>query len=182
MLVGDVWVASGQSNMELRLRDALNGPGEIVVSHYPRSASFRLRIKPRPIRWITSTPARDGWSLRRIPPAAFPQSPTSSRGLQKSVNGVPIGLLSSSGWRTPQRASVSLKTISADASLMPVFSLWARMNEDTVAEKLRREIQLKAWQDAVNQAKAEGKPGPGVYTKPTAMAKWGPAGFCARTP
>jgi sialate O-acetylesterase len=36
VLVSDVWVASGQSNMELPLREAINAPGEIAASNYPK--------------------------------------------------------------------------------------------------------------------------------------------------
>lgn len=177
VLVGDVWVASGQSNMELRLRDALNGPGEIVVSNYPKIRFIQVanQTSPYPLDninagkgWLVSSPDTSG-SLSAV--AYF-----FARELQKH-NGVPIGLLSSSWGGTPQEAWVSLKTISADASLMPVFSLWARMNEDTVAEKLRREIQLKAWQDAVNQAKAEGKPAPGRPYKANDNGEWAPGGL-----
>jgi sialate O-acetylesterase len=92
-------------------------------------------------------------------------------------NGVPIGILSSSWGGTPQEAWVSLKTISSDAGLMPVFASWAKLSEDTVAEKLRREVQLKAWQDAVNQAKAEGKTPPGRPFKANDSGEWAPGGL-----
>jgi sialate O-acetylesterase len=177
VLVGDVWVASGQSNMELRLRDALNGPGEIVVSNYPKIRFLQVanQTSPYPLDnvnagkgWLVSSPETSG-SLSAV--AYF-----FARDLQ-SHEGVPIGLLSSSWGGTPQEAWVSLKTISADASLMPVFASWAKMNEDVVAEKLRREIQLKAWQDAVNQAKAEGKTPPGRPYKGNDSGEWAPGGL-----
>lgn len=177
VLVGDVWVASGQSNMELRLRDALNGPGEIVVSSYPKIRFLQVanRTSPYPLDnvnagkgWLVSSPDTSG-SLSAV--AYF-----FARELQ-AHSGIPIGLLSSSWGGTPQEAWVSLKTISADASLMPVFASWARMNEDAAAEKLRREIQLKGWQDAVDQAKAEGKTPPGRPFKANDSGEWAPGGL-----
>lgn len=36
VLVGDVWLASGQSNMEWPVRDALNAPAEIAAANFPR--------------------------------------------------------------------------------------------------------------------------------------------------
>jgi sialate O-acetylesterase len=177
VLVGDVWVASGQSNMELRLRDALNGPGEIAMSNYPKIRFLQVanQTSPYPLDnvnagkgWMATSPDTSG-SLSAV--AYF-----FARELQAHT-AVPIGLLSSSWGGTPQEAWVSMKTISADASLMPLFASWARMNEDVVAEKLRREIQLKAWQDTVNQAKAEGKTPPGRPYKANDSGEWAPGGL-----
>jgi sialate O-acetylesterase len=36
VLVGDVWVASGQSNMEFKLRHGDNAPAEIAAAKYPK--------------------------------------------------------------------------------------------------------------------------------------------------
>ena len=69
---------------------------------------------------------------------------------------VPIGLMEADWGGTPAEAWTSMKAISADASLMPVFQTWAQMTDDEAHNKLARveEDQERA------AAKAEGKPEP----------------------
>ncbi len=43
VLVGDVWVASGQSNMEMPMRQVDNAETEIAAADYPQIRLFRLR-------------------------------------------------------------------------------------------------------------------------------------------
>jgi sialate O-acetylesterase len=42
VLVGDVWVASGQSNMELTVSQAMNAAAEIAAAHDPRIRHFKV--------------------------------------------------------------------------------------------------------------------------------------------
>ena len=42
VLVGDVWLCGGQSNMEFKLRGALNGPEEIKAANYPQIRFFNV--------------------------------------------------------------------------------------------------------------------------------------------
>lgn len=50
VLVGDVWLASGQSNMEWPLRDAAGGPTAAAAANYPRIRLFNVpnRAESRP--------------------------------------------------------------------------------------------------------------------------------------
>ena len=45
VLVGDVWVASGQSNMEWPLERAQNGQAEVAAANYPRIRLFQVKKK-----------------------------------------------------------------------------------------------------------------------------------------
>jgi sialate O-acetylesterase len=178
VLAGDVWVASGQSNMELPLREAMNAPEEIAASNYPKIRF--LQVPNRTFQYpLDDMAAQKGWIVTS-PETSDSLSAVAyffARDLQRQ-SGVPIGLLSSSWGGTPQEAWVSLKTISADASLMPVFALWARMNEDMAADKIRRQVALKAWQEAVETAKADGKAPPGrPWRANVDSGEWAPAGL-----
>jgi sialate O-acetylesterase len=178
VLVGDVWVASGQSNMELPLREAMNAASEIAESNYPKIRFLQVpdRTSQYPLDDIGSG---TGWAVTSPETSASLSAVAYffARDLQRQ-NGVPIGLLSSSWGGTPQEAWISLKTISADASLIPVFSMWARMNEDMAAEKIRRQAQLKIWQEAVETAKAQGTTAPGrPWRANVDSGEWAPAGL-----
>src|SRR5580704_13983334 len=45
VLVGDVWVASGQSNMEMRVESTANAPAEIAGANLPRIRLFQALHK-----------------------------------------------------------------------------------------------------------------------------------------
>src|SRR5262249_7083899 len=46
ILVGDVWVASGQSNMEFSMKSLLNAGAEIAAANYPKIRIFRVKHRP----------------------------------------------------------------------------------------------------------------------------------------
>ncbi len=67
VLVGEVWVCSGQSNMELHVRDVNNAAAEIAAGAYPAIREFDAarRTAPAPLpdtsgRWDVCTPAAVG--------------------------------------------------------------------------------------------------------------------------
>ena len=47
ILVGDVWLCSGQSNMSYIVRDALNGPAEVAAADQPQIRLFTCSADDR---------------------------------------------------------------------------------------------------------------------------------------
>jgi sialate O-acetylesterase len=159
MLVGDVWFASGQSNMEMPLKgfDAdtriKNGDAEIAAATLPQVRLLRVEKK------TANYPQQDltgNWTLC-TPATAADFSAVAyffGREIQQKER-VPIGLIDSTWGGTPVEAWISLDALSADASLMPALASWARFadwqsNVDAVktAEKLE-----DAAADAAHQPK-----------------------------
>ena len=133
MLVGDVWFASGQSNMEMPLKgfDAgtrvQNGDAEIAAATLPQVRLVRVEHKTAsfPQQDLTGT-----WTLC-TPDTAANFSAVAyffGRGIQQKEH-VPIGLIDSTWGGTPVEAWTSLDALSADASLMPAFASWARFSD-----------------------------------------------------
>lgn len=95
ILVGDVWVASGQSNMEWVLADAKNGDKEAAAANYPTIRHFKVPTSwaESPLddvsggQWEVADPAHAG----RFTAIGY----FFARDLQRSVN-VPIGILHTS--------------------------------------------------------------------------------------
>src|ERR1700730_1428431 len=118
VLVGDVWIASGQSNMEFPMTGLVNPQAEIAAAQYPKIRIFIVKHKPAdyPLEDVESK----GWS------ACTPESVADSsavayffaRNLQQKL-GVPIGLVESFWGGTAAESWTSLRGLSADASLMP---------------------------------------------------------------
>jgi sialate O-acetylesterase len=159
VLVGDVWVASGQSNMEFPIT-ALNGAQEeIAAAQFPKIRLFHVKHKTAdyPLEnveakeWMACTPE----SVADSSAVAY----FFARNLQQKL-GVPIGLIESFLGGTPAESWTSLHTLSADASLMPVFAARAKQLATESTNELRQQQQDRAFQQAVAQAQAAGTPIP----------------------
>ncbi len=176
VLIGDVWIASGQSNMEMPLEGfpgqavVNNADAEIAHSDLPRVRLLRVEHTsssyPRDdisSTWTACTPA----TARSFSAVAY----FFGRDIEQREH-VPIGLIDSTWGGTPVEAWVSLDSLSADASLMPVFAARAEMN-DKEAE-LPRVIAKEKRDDAA--AKAANQPAPRHPWHPD-PASWAPAGL-----
>lgn len=130
VMVGDVWIASGQSNMGFSLRDAKDAQQEIagaslknirLMNVKQRFAEYPLDDVAVTLRWSVCTPE----SAAGFSAVAF----FFARELAQREH-VPIGVIESSWGGTPAEAWTSLPALSRDASLMPVFSAWSAMVEN----------------------------------------------------
>jgi sialate O-acetylesterase len=176
VLAGDVWVASGQSNMEFAVRGVENANQEIAGARYPKIRLFHVKNKS------AEFPQEDADADPWVPcdPETVANFSAVAYFFGRDLNektGVPIGLISTSWGGTPADAWTSLDAISADASLMPVFAEWAKMMDAQPASLLLWERQLKQWEQAVARAKSEGKPEPGRPWAPNQGQSWRPAGL-----
>lgn len=130
VLVGDVWFASGQSNMEMPLKGWPNMPvensaEEIAHANHPH---MRLLIVGRK---ASEYPQRDiHGSWMPCTPQTAPDFSAAAYFFGRDLAArehVPIGLIESAWGGTVAEAWTSLDALSADASLMPVFAARARM-------------------------------------------------------
>ena len=132
ILIGDVWFASGQSNMEMPLTGF---PGAVVknsaeeISRADQPTLRLLMVKKKP----SSYPLRDfepdvEWTVCKPATAARFSAVAYFFGREIAAKEhVPVGLIDSTWGGTPAEAWVSLDTISAHTDLMPVFATWAPM-------------------------------------------------------
>ena len=176
VLVGDVWVASGQSNMEFPTKNANNAAAEMAGANRPRIRLFHVKnnvglypfedVAAAP--WTECTPE----SVREFSAVAY----FFGRHLEEKLS-VPIGLIETSWGGTPAEAWTSQRALSADASLMPVYAEWARMNDRAARHQLERAKELDRWRGAVARAKSEGKEPPGFPWEPNIDNSWMPSGL-----
>jgi len=123
VVVGDVWLASGQSNMEMPLRQAEHATQEIEAAHYPDIRFFMtendLSSAPKDDcagKWIVCTPARAG----DFPAAAyfFAQELHSKYRVPAGIINSSIGASSCQAW-TPAETLVADKSLPQPAALAP---------------------------------------------------------------
>jgi sialate O-acetylesterase len=173
ILVGDVWIASGQSNMEFPMTGLVNSESEIAAAQFPKIRIFVVKHKPAdyPLEDVESK----GWA------ACTPETVADSsavayffaRNIQQK-EGVPVGLIETFWGGTAAESWTSLHGLSTDASLMPVFSERAKTLAEESTTRLRQEKEEREYQLAVAQAKADGKPIPWRQWHPD-FAAWAPA-------
>jgi sialate O-acetylesterase len=174
ILLGDLWLASGQSNMEMPLEGfnattpIKDSAKEIAAANHPDIRLLHVE-KDSSDYPLDDTKAVTGWSVcnpdtaRKISAVGY----FFSRSIAQKEH-VAIGLIDSTWGGTPAEAWTSLDALSAAAALMPVFKVRAaRM--DQLAAGLRSQ-RLDA------EAKATGKAVPSRPWVPD-PASWRPAGL-----
>ncbi|HKV80524.1 MAG TPA: sialate O-acetylesterase [Candidatus Sulfotelmatobacter sp.] len=173
ILVGDVWVASGQSNMEFPMKGLANPEMEIAAAQHPKIRIFRVEHRPSDYprsdveakTWAPCTPE----NVAESSAVAY----YFARDIHQKIN-VPIGLIETFWGGTAAESWTSLRTLSSDASLMPVFAERAIMVDEHESVLTRQALEEHDYQKAVEQAKAEGKPLPWRRWHPD-FAAWAPA-------
>src|SRR5205807_8980508 len=120
--VGDVWVCSGQSNMEMHLKDCANATEAISSSKNPRIRLFSVGKIPAGVPQHHVAVARQfnvGDWLECNPQTSPGFSAVAyffGRDLEKSLN-VPIGLIHTSWGGTPAEAWTSKPVLVAEPAL-----------------------------------------------------------------
>ena len=176
LLVGDVWFASGQSNMEMPLGGfpgsavVKDGEKEIAAASNPRLRLLVVPLKSSDIplndigaSWTECTPE----TARHFSAVAY----FFGREIAAKEN-VPVGLIDSAWGGTPAEAWVSMNTLGSDPALLPAFASRATFADGQM--ELAATIAAEKREDA--EAQAAGKPKPSHPWHPSPES-WLPAGL-----
>ena len=122
VLVGEVWLCSGQSNMEWHLRDATNAEQEIAGAAFPLIREFRVP------HVIAETPQRDvgGTWVEASPETAGSFSAVAyffARDLHRALN-VPVGLINTSWGGKMIEVFMSAEALAGDPAFAAVEKRW----------------------------------------------------------
>jgi sialate O-acetylesterase len=169
VLVGDVWLASGQSNMEFPMRKVANSDVEIAAAKYPKIRLLLVKKTysdyPRSdvavVPWTDCNPA----SVTDFSAVAY----YFGRDVYRHEK-VPIGLIDATWGGTPIEAWTSLPVLTADAGLMPVFAARAALMN-------KQEESLRLIEDEnrqIEEARSAAKPVP-TFPWHGDMNSWAPA-------
>ena len=162
VLVGEVWIGSGQSNMEWSVDRSLDPEKEIAAARYPKIRLFVVEHKTsdKPEQdckgeWVECSPE----SVGRFSAVAY----FFGRELHKEL-GVPVGLIKTAWGGTPAESWISGEALQSQPSLKPLLERWEQQiaNYPKVEPVLKKnyEQQLERWKKAVAKARAEKKPIP----------------------
>jgi sialate O-acetylesterase len=165
VMLGEVWLCSGQSNMEMSVGGSADRDAEIAAAKYPGIRMMTVAHAP------TEKPQENCQGQWKVcsPQTVGGFSATAyffGRTLHQELD-VPVGLINSSWGGTPIQAWTNLEDQKALPELKPLLQSWdAQVAKfDPQAARQQFEKQLAEWQEKAKQAKAAGqsvppKPGP----------------------
>ena len=160
ILIGDVWVCSGQSNMGFTVRSAINAEAEIASADYPEIRLFSVPLvgtqEPQydcKGRWLVCSPE----TVANFTAVGY----FFGRELYKNIK-MPVGLINTSWGGSSCEAWVRRDLLEADPAYADLLSSFAKRCAEYDPEKAKAnyEKQKARWKEAVAKAKAEGKPAP----------------------
>jgi len=173
VLIGDVWFASGQSNMEMPLKGFPGAPLKDSPQEIAHATQPELRLINFPKKAV-DFPQRDtaaSWTACTPETAANFSAAAYFFGRELNAHEhVPIGLIDATWGGTPAEAWVSLEAISRDAALMPIFATRAQMMQSQADAQLIAAAERRE-DEAARQA---GKTPPQHPWRPD-PASWAPA-------
>ncbi|MDU0372772.1 sialate O-acetylesterase [Hymenobacter endophyticus] len=145
VLVGDVWLASGQSNMEWPLRDTEKGAAAAAAANHPRIRLFnvpnRAELRPQAElaggEWQACTPQ----SVAGFSAVAY----YFGRDLQQQYN-VPIGLIASEWGGTAAEAWTSAEALRKLPDFQPKLASLAQQTGSFAEQEAAYATRLSAWQ------------------------------------
>jgi sialate O-acetylesterase len=169
VLIGEVWIGSGQSNMQWAVRQAQDADKEIAAADHPRIRIFSVKrvTALRPVYDVTPMDNAPTWA------AVTPQSISEfsavgyffSRELQKARGNVPIGFIHSSWGGTPAEAWTRKDVLAEDPALQPLLSQYRRFEAEYPSGRYahdRRQPVIAPALRAYNEAHPTELPVPGV--------------------
>lgn len=177
LLVGEVWVCSGQSNMEFPLKNAHDAKTAIATADLPS-----LRALKVPMR-VTETPSasleQGAWKISS-PDTAGDFSAIGfyfGRILNQTLK-IPVGLIMASVGETPGETWLPRECLEGDSDFAPIFERWHKSLALYPDPGKTTEKAFKEWDRITDQSEREGRPIPSAHPKLIGPGhKWTPGGL-----
>jgi sialate O-acetylesterase len=154
VLVGEVWLASGQSNMEMPVKvgdyGVLNGAQEIAAANYPRLRLFTV-TKATSFTPLTEVKT-DGW--KPCTPESIPSFSAVGYFFGRKVHqelGVPVGIIHSSWGGTLAEAWTSKDGLLTHPDFKPTMEKFDESVSQIADVQKQYDEQMAAWQLALLQ-------------------------------
>lgn len=165
VLVGEVWVASGQSNMVWLLRNSTNSEQEIAAANHPMIRFFQVKTT------VAETPQTG------VPDASWklctPENAPVFSGVAYffarhllETRGVPVGILQSAVGGTPAQAWTSHQALFDDLNLHWYLDNWEKAKKEYPKLKPKYEQALARFKKEAAAARAAGQPAPRAPAMP----------------
>jgi sialate O-acetylesterase len=168
VLVGDVWIGSGQSNMQWPVRQSDNPDAEIAAAKFPQIRLFSVPRKTSSVpledvdgRWVVCSPE----SVKDFSAVLY----FFGRQMHQDLR-VPMGLIHSSWGGTPIASWLSGPSLVGNSRLEPFLRFWQNAILQYPVNMSRHEQALKTWEASGSQGPRPAAPfGPGHQHEPTTL-------------
>ncbi|MEO0054370.1 MAG: hypothetical protein RLZZ50_317 [Verrucomicrobiota bacterium] len=155
IVVGEVWLASGQSNMEWVVKNTHDADLEQRTARFPliREVKVKRTTANEPAstfegQWRAASPA----TISEFSAVAY----AFARELHLALD-VPVGVINSTWGGTPVEAWMSPAMLASNSAFAVVGERWAKTLADYPAKKAAHDAELAAWQAAKTAAEARGE-------------------------
>jgi sialate O-acetylesterase len=168
VLVGEVWIASGQSNMQWTLSKSGDAQKHIAAANHPHIRFFTVERKPAGEpqvdakgQWLAVTPETAAGDLTAVGYHFAVE-------LQRELK-VPVGILNTNWGGTVAEAWTPREFLLSKPNLKYLVEKYddAAENYDSQKDQKRYEEAMVKWKAAAEAAKAANKPAPRQPAKPT---------------
>ncbi len=153
VLVGEVWICSGQSNMQWSVAGANDADLELTAAKYP---NIRLIAVPN---FGTQEPQknfRGSWQICRRETAAGFSAVGYFFGRQlHQTLGVPVGLINDAWGGSACEAWIRRDVLAADPKFALMLKRWEQIEKDYPRAKAEYDAKLAEWKVAAKKAKDE---------------------------
>jgi len=151
VLVGEVWLCSGQSNMEWSVAGSKNAPEEIAKANYPNIRHFKVDHR------VAQTPQTDGPGAWTVCSPLTVRTYTGvgyffAREISAKLD-VPVGLIHAAWGGTEAEAWISGAALEKEAEFKPILEDFAKKIADYPRAQKEYEEKLGRW-TASNKAGA----------------------------
>jgi sialate O-acetylesterase len=169
VLIGEVWLCSGQSNMQWSVSSANDADLETKTAKYPK---IRLISVPQVGTQEPQDDFKGQWEV--CSPSNVGQFSAVGyffgRDLYQSLD-VPIGLIDDAWGGSACEAWVRRDLLAGDEKYKPLLSRWEQIEKNVPQLQAEYEKRLAAWKEVAAQAKDEGKKPPPQPQGPDAQLK-----------
>lgn len=169
VLIGEVWLGSGQSNMAMTVSRSKDFEQEQKAANLPQVRMFTEKSGASTMAkdvgagaWVVCSPETVGGFSATL---FF-----TGREIHKAL-GVPVGLINSSVGGTPIESWIAPEAQRSSPELKPYFEAMTKADSafDAVEAKAKFEKDKARWAEAAKKAKAEGRPVPRAPRDPVAL-------------
>ena len=165
VLIGEVWICSGQSNMHFLLRNSDGGPEAAASADYPDIRLFTVKAA---FAKEPQTDCTGQWS--KCSPETTPDFSAVGYYFGKELHtelDIPIGLIHTSWGGTPAEAWTRQEILESDTDFAPILERQEQMVRNLPQALEQYETALERWPQQAKKAREAGKKAPRKPQQPT---------------
>lgn len=146
VLIGEIWLCAGQSNMAFTVKGAENAKAEIARADFPAIRYFSVKRQYGPNEFDDAP----GSVWQKTSPSTVPGFSAVAYFFAKKIyqeTGIPIGILFNAWGGTPAEAWTPSAVLSSDAMLTRYNQRWTDILNKIGTDSVKYLERLKAWNE-----------------------------------